>query len=44
MLYTLGSALVSLLHGVLSLQGIKHVLHEPDENEYLLNIVSGYTL
>lgn len=44
MLYTLGSALASLLHGVLSLQGIKHVLHEPDENEYLLNIVSGYTL
>lgn len=43
MLYALGSALVSVLHSVLSLQGIKHVLHETDENEYLLNIVPGYT-
>lgn len=43
MLYALGSALVSLLHSVFSLQGIKHVLRETDENEYLLNIVPGYT-
>lgn len=42
MLYALGSALFSLSRSVFSLQGIKHVLHEPDENEYLLNVVRIY--